>query len=105
LAAILACSAQDDIVSGDEVSAPVGNALDGGFERRVREGLDPSAVVADEVVMVVVVRVRRLEAGDSVAEVDTLDEPERVHAFERAIHARDPDACATRAYLLVELVG
>jgi len=92
-------------VSGDEVSAPVGNALDGGFERRVREGLDPSAVVADEVVMVVVVRVRRLEAGDSVAEVDTLDEPERVHAFERAIHARDPDACATRAYLLVELVG
>ena len=41
----------------------------------------------------VAARMSGLEARDAVAEVDPLDEPELVHALERPVHARDPDAC------------
>ena len=37
---------------------------------------------------------RRLEAGDAVAELDALDEPELDELVERAVDARDPDAAA-----------
>ena len=104
VAAILARATQHDIVRRHDVSAPVGDSLDRRLERRVLERLDLPAVVADEVVMMVAAGVGRLEARDSVAEVDPLDEPQVGHAVERAVHARDPDPSAARADAIVDLV-
>ena len=96
---------QHDVVRGDDVPAPVGDALDRRLERRVRERLHLPAVVADEVVvMLAFVVVRLLEAGDPVTEVDALDEPERGHPVERAVDARDPDARAAGAGLVVQFL-
>ena len=53
----------------------------------------------------VAARVRGLEARDAVAEIDALDEPERVHPVEGAVHARDPDASAPRTHGVVDLLG
>ena len=92
MATILARAPQDDVVRGDHVPAAVRDTLDRRLERRVLERLDLPAIVADEVVMVVPVRVRRLETGDAVPEVDPLHEPEFVHPVERAIDARYADA-------------
>jgi zinc transport system substrate-binding protein len=86
------------------VPTPVGDALDRGFERRVLEWLDLPAVVAHEMVVMVAAGVRRLEARDSIAEVDPLDQPELVHAVERAVHARDSDSSALRPDAFVNLV-
>jgi zinc transport system substrate-binding protein len=102
--AILARAVQDDVVRGDDVAAAVGDTLDRGLERRILERLDLAAVVAHEVVVMVSAGVGGLEARHAVAEVDPLDEPERVHALERSVDARDPDPRPTRARLLVELV-
>ena len=88
--AILARPAQDDVVRRHDVAAPVGDPFDRGLERRILERLDLSAVVADEV-MVVAARMSGLVARDAVAQVDSLHEPELVHAVERAVHAGDPD--------------
>lgn len=88
----------------DDVAASVGDALDRRFERRILERLDLPAVVAHEVVVMIPTRVGRLVARDSVAEVDTVDEPELVHAVERAVHGCDPDPFAARAETIVDLV-
>jgi hypothetical protein len=45
-----------------------------------------------------------LEARDAVAQVDALDEPELVEAFESAVDAGDPDPGPTRAYPVVDLL-
>ena len=87
-----------------DVSAPVGDSLDRRFERGVFERLDLPAVVADEMVVMVAARVRRLEARDSVSQVDALDEAQVGHAVERAVDARDPDPSAARADAIVDLV-
>lgn len=63
-------------MSSDGVSVAACDTNERRLERRVLEGLDLAAVVANEVVVVHAVRVRRLEAGDAVAEVDALDEAE-----------------------------
>ena len=105
MAAILARAAQDDVVRRHGVPTPVGDALDRRFEGRVLEGLDLPAVVAHQMVVMVAAGVRRLEARDSIAEVDPLDERELVHAFERAVHARDPDPAPSRPHRIVNLLG
>jgi len=86
------------------VPAPVGDALDRGLEGRVLEWLDLAAVVADQVMMVVAAGVRRLEARDAVAEVDTLDQTEAVETLQRSVHARDTDSRSSRAHALVDLL-
>ena len=58
------------------VADAMGGAHDRTFERGVGERLDLAAVIADHVVVMVAARRRRLEAGDPVADVDPLDEPE-----------------------------
>jgi hypothetical protein len=88
----------------DRVAAPVCDALDRCFERRILERLDLAAVVADEVVVMISAGVCRLEAGDAVAEVDALDEPEPVEPFERAIDTCDADARSCVAQALVDLL-
>jgi hypothetical protein len=104
VAAILARSTQDDIVGGDDVAAPVCDAVDHGLERGILERLDLPTVVADEMVVMVATCVRRLEACNAVAEVHALDQAECVHPLERAIHARDSDPRALGACPLVQLV-
>jgi len=91
-------------VGCDGVAAPVCNSLDRCFERGVLERLDLAAVVADEMVMMVPIGVRGLEASDSVAKVDALYEPESVEPFEGAVHARDSDLGPRRAEALVDLL-
>ena len=104
MTAILARAAKNDIVRGHRVAAAVGHALDRRFEGRVLERLDLAAVVTHEVVVMVAAGVRRLEARDSITEVDALDEPELVHAIERAVHAGDADPAPPIAYGVVELL-
>jgi hypothetical protein len=103
-AAILARAAKDDIVCSHDIAATVGDPLDGRLERRILERLDLAAVVANEVVVMVAAYVGGLEAGDAVSEVDALHEPELVHPVERAVHARDSDASAASAHLVVDLL-
>ena len=52
----------------------------------------------------IAVHVRGLEAGDTVPEVDPLDEPELVEALESPVDARDPHARAIRANAVVDLL-
>jgi len=104
VAAIFARATQHDIVRRHDVPAPIGDALDRRLERGVLERLDLPAVVADEVVMMIAAGVCGLEARDSVAEVDSLDESQVGHAVERAVDARNPDPSPTRADAIVDLV-
>jgi len=76
--AVFAGTPKDDVVSRHRVPASVRDALDRCLECRVFERLDLSAVVADEMVVVLASRMRGLEARDAVAEVDALDESEPV---------------------------
>ena len=80
---------------GHLVAAAPGNPLERLLESGVLERLDLAAVVADEVVVMVAARIDRLEAGDPVAEVDPLYEPELVETFERAVDACDSDSRST----------
>ena len=75
------------------------------LERPVRERLDPPAVVADEVVMVLVLAAERLEAGDSVTHVDPLHEVEVGERVERPVDARDADGAAPSDDAVVDLLG
>ena len=88
----------------DCVAASVGHTLDRSLEARVLERLYLAAGVADEMVVVIAADVRRLEARDTVPEVDPLQEPELVHALERPVDARDSDAVAATAHRVVDLL-
>ena len=104
VAAILARAAQDDVVRGDRRTRARPRHARSPTRARVLERLDLPAVVAHEVVVVVASGVSGLEARDPVAEVDPLDEPELVHAVERAVDARDPDPPAACAQRVVDLL-
>ena len=87
------------------VAEAPGRARERALEPVVGERLDPAAVVADEVVMVVVtVAARRLEARDAVADVDPLDEPQGGERLERPVDARDADGAAGGADAVVDLL-
>ena len=99
-------AAEHDLVLLHRVAETPGRALERALEAVVRERLDPAAVVADEVVMVVVtVAARRLEARDAVADVDPLDEPQGGERLERPVDARDADGAAGGADAVVDLLG
>jgi len=61
------------------------------LEAGIGERLHLAAVVADQVMVVLAARVDRLEAGDAVAELDTLHEAELDELLESAVDTRDPD--------------
>ena len=63
---------------------------------RILERLDLAAGVADEVMMVLAARVRRLVARDARAEIDPLDAALRGEQVEHAVDARDPDTAVPR---------
>ena len=88
------------------VAEPTGRAREGALEAVVRERLDAAAVVADEVMMVVMrVTACGLEARDAVADVDPLHEPEGSEGLERSVHAGDADGAARVADPVVDLLG
>ena len=89
---------------GDLVAAATCDPLERLLESGVLERLDLAAVVADDV-MVVRALDRRLEAGDSVADLHPLDEPELHQRVEDAIHTGDADAPAAREQRVAKLLG
>jgi hypothetical protein len=91
------------VASGD-VAVPAGDPLERSLQSRVLEGLDLSAVVADEVMVMLATGVRGLEARDSVSEVDPLDETELAEVVEGAIHARNADPRRPAAEIVVDLL-
>jgi hypothetical protein len=91
-------------VRGHGVAASIADARDRPLECRVLERLDLPAVVADEMVVMVALSVRGLEARHAVAEVDSLEKAELVEAFEGAVHARDPDLGTLGANAVVDLL-
>ena len=72
--AVAAGAAEDDVMAGDGVAGSALDLVQRPLELVVGERFDLAAVVADEVVMVLSVRVDRLEAGRAGADVDPLDE-------------------------------
>ncbi len=76
------------------VAARARDLLQGALERRVVEHLDAPALIADEVVMVLAAREGGLEARDTAAENDAMDESEIRELLEHAVDARDADALA-----------
>ena len=74
------------------------------LEAWVGERLDLAARVADEVMMMLAVDMRRLEAGDPVAQLDPLDELQLDELVERAVDAGDPDRPAVGANPVEDLL-
>ena len=81
-------------MAGDGVAGSALDLVQDALELVVGEGFDLAAVVADEVVMMLAVRVDRLEAGRAGADVDPLDEPVLAQVLEYAVDARDSDPAA-----------
>jgi hypothetical protein len=90
-------------VGGDRVAAALLELTDDRLEPLVRERLDLAAVVADEVVMMVVVVAHGLVARDPVADVEPLQEPALRKRVQDAVDAREPDRCAGGPELVVDL--
>src|SRR5581483_10300077 len=70
----------------------------------VGERLDLAARVADEMMMVLAVRLHRLVPRDARAELDLLQEPLGAQLVERAVDAGEPDRALLVAQLVVDLL-
>ena len=89
----------------ERVAEPAGRPREGALERRIGEWLDLPAVVADQVMVVVVcVGVGGLEPRDAVAEIDPLHEIELDEGVERAVDARDADLATAADDPVVDLL-
>lgn len=89
----------------ERVAELPGGSFECPLEGCVRERLDLPAVVADQVVVMVMVGPHRLEARDPVAGVHTLDEAQLGERVERAVHARDADSASVGRDPVVDLLG
>ena len=88
----------------DGVAQPPGDPIDRALQARVAERLDLPAVAAHDVVMVVAVGRRRLEARDPVTRVDALHQPKVDEGFQRAVDGGDADRPTRPAQAVVNLV-
>jgi len=88
-------------MAADLIVEAAGDPRDGPLELRVLERGHPPAAVADEMVVVLAVRVRGLESGRALTDVETLDQPQPLEQLERAIDGRDADVLA----LVAEAIG
>jgi len=88
----------------DGIAEPAGDAVDRALQARVAERLDLAAVAADQVMVVVAVRRRRLEACDTVASVDPLHEAEIDERVERPVDACEADASPRPSQCSVDLL-
>jgi hypothetical protein len=96
--------AEHDVVPGDGVAAALLHVPQHPLEALVGKRLDPAAVVAHDVVMVIHGIAQRLEARDAVAEVDPLHESLLRQYLEHAIDAREPDAFSPFHQLAMNLL-
>jgi hypothetical protein len=71
----------------------------------VGESFHLAAVFADEVVMMLAVRMERLEARGAGADVDPLDEAVPGQLLENAVDAGDADSAAFGAQLVEDLLS
>ena len=76
---------------------PLRKSLDRPLEVVVLELRHGAAAVADDVVVVLPTRKRRLVASHARADVEPLDEPQLVEQLERAVDARLADAATVEA--------
>jgi zinc transporter, ZIP family len=88
----------------DVVAEAVCHPADRALETRVRERLDLAAVAADEVVVMVAVRRRRLVTRDPVSCVDALYEPQLRDFLDHPVDGRDPDRALRRAEPIEDLL-
>src|SRR6266516_7899322 len=94
--AVGARAGEHDLVLVDVIAESIRDAVDRALEPRVGERLDLAAVAADEVMVVVSVRRRRLVARDPATGVDALDKPQLRERLERAVDRGDPDRTLRR---------
>jgi hypothetical protein len=87
LAAGWARAVEEDVMGVDGVIDALGEGVYCPFEPVVFEGGDASAVVADEVVVVVAAGIGRLVAGGAVADVESLYEVELVQQLHGSVDA------------------
>ena len=88
----------------ERVAVRAGDRGDRPLERGIVERVHLAAASADEVMVVLAARLRRLEAREPLAEVDPVDELELGELVERAVDARDADAAAFRAEAVQDLL-
>jgi len=88
----------------ERVAEPAGGLDQRVLERLVGERLDLAAVVTNEVMVVMRVRMCRLEPCDAVADVDALHEPELDERLERPVHACDTGRPASGVDPVVDLL-
>jgi hypothetical protein len=99
----VAATAQHDIVLVDAEGGCLRDGIDYVLEAIVAERLDPAAVVADEVVMMVAARLGRLVPRPAGSKLETMDEPELGQRVERTVNAGDPDGRPLLSNLRVDL--
>jgi ABC-type Mn2+/Zn2+ transport system permease subunit len=102
--AVAARAVQDDVVVVDGEAESARDVLDRVLEGWVLERRDASAVVADEVMVVVAVGLVALVARDALPDVDALHEPQLRQQLEDPVDARASDAAALRAQAVVDLL-
>lgn len=95
---------QHDLVGAHPDLEAARGALERLLEAGIRERLHLPAVVAHQVMVVLATRVRRLEPGDPVAELDALHEVELDELVERAVDARDSHATAVVPHAVEDLL-
>jgi len=85
-------------------SARARHALQRPLERGIGERLDLAAVVADEMVVMIAVRVRGLVPCDAVADVDTLYEPQIGELVDGPVDAGNPSLAPVRPDAVEDLL-
>src|SRR5262249_54964850 len=104
LAAGVAGAAEDDLAGVNRVPEACRDPAQPLFEPLVLEAFDLAAVAADEVVVMMTVGARGLEAGDPVPEVDPRQQALGGEQVEDAVHAGDADARPGGADAVVRLL-
>ena len=88
----------------DRIAQPARNAVERPLEPYVTERLDLAAVPADEMMVVVAVGPRRLEARNPVAGIDALDKAQVDESVKSPIDRSDPDRPPRLAQMVVDLL-
>src|SRR4051794_34618068 len=101
--AVTALAMKNDIVLGDAVGDLLAELLQRPLELRVLERGDPPAAVADQVVVMLSARQRRLVVGLPVAEIEPRHELEVGQRLECAIHRGAADRVAPGVQLIVDV--
>jgi hypothetical protein len=95
----------DEVVTAHRVLQASREPLELLFDPLVLEGCDPSAAIADGVMVVFAARHDGLEARAAVPELDPLDEAHVVQEVQGAVDARDAGVAAAAAQALVDLLS